>query len=650
MATQKSTPSAGSSAEAIDVEDTEESNIKIIAYNNGTSKDAKNESDTETEGESDNKVEKGAIVGDKNEGQGSDKSISHPAKANGIRDSPPYKRKKRIKLEEVLNFDILLPNDRNNNGVREAKKEFYNGFVSYRKLVDRLRPVFMERNTPEHKTKISQWLVGKIMERGGRFLKEDGDGSAGNCKAMSLKESLQYTIYAFEDEQKWPDIQAFLRGGVPMPPLAGGVPMPPLAAMSSQGMLRNPLVITQLPETMLGPSSTQDISSLGQEALAGAKRAISEQFKNPHASDEPPQKKIKMKMPFFRNADQKQNALKKLLHETENQESPVPLQKILHERQLIRTELTENQEILLMRQERLSRLEGEFVMFQDRQTIFPSERWLAEKIVRQEEIFENRELLGIQHQRCRRLQTLLELNERQMFEQQSILGRERLKHEAVNIPKSGVENGKSTTKEDTGQEEKGPEATEKESARADTRAVIEAEIKKQHQETAARLRQQQLAMEQANLKKRAALEQRSSIELALEQKIAMEHEIQYRLAMEHAMKRQQAMQHAMDVQKRMLRRGEIAQATTEAALLEAASLGSASLQSKRSSISKEPTPDAPESMGAGTKQTTIEAREAGGQQTNTGSVSTEEKYNGDDTAVAAEEYDYDDDDEYSIVI
>ena len=58
-------------------------------------------------------------------------------------------------------------------------------------------------------------------------------------------------------------------------------------------------------------------------------------------------------------------------------------------------------------------------------------------------------------------------------------------------------------------------------------------------------------------------------------------------------------------------------------------------------------------MGAGTKQTSIEARETGaGQQNNEVSVSTaEEKYNGGDTA-AAEEYDDDDDDddEYSITI
>lgn len=649
MATQKSTTSAGSPAEVIDIEETKESNIKIIACSNGTSKDAKNDSDTETEDESDSKMEKEAIDGDKIEGQGSDKLISHPAKANGIDDSllttPPYIRKKRIKLEDVQNFDILLPNDRNNHGVREAKKDFYNGFVSYRKLVDRLRPVFMECDTSVHKTKISQWLVGKITDRGGRFLKEDGDGTAGNCKVMSHKESIQYTIYAFEDRQKLPDIEAFLEGKLQT--------LPP-ADTSSQARLRNPLAMPQQQEMMLAPSFPQDISSLGHEALAGANRVISEQFNNPHASCEPPKKKTRMRMPFF-NTTAKMNPLKKPLQETENQSSPAHLQKMLRERQLIRTELTENQEILLMRQERLSQLEGEYRIFQDRQMFLPSERWLAEKILLQEELFENRELLGIQHQRCRRLTTLLELNETQMFEKSLLIGREKLKLEdAQSISKSGVEYGKSTTKEDSGQEGKGVEAGEKESTGEETRAMMEAEIQKQQQQNARNTlrRQRQIAMEhlefkrQAELKKRAALEQRTAIEHAFEQKTAMEHEIQYRQAMGHAMKRQQTMQHAMEVQKLMMRRGEIAQAaiTSDAALLEAASL-----QSSRSGIPKEATPDIQDSLDTGAKQTTIEAREAGGQQTNEVSVSTEEKYNGGDTA-AAEESDDDDDDEYSIVI
>lgn len=166
------------------------------------------------------------------------------------------------------------------------------------------------------------------------------------------------------------------------------------------------------------------------------------------------------------------------------------------ERQTIQGELTENKEILLMRQERLSRLEVDFRLFQERQIMpFPSEQWLAEKIIRQEEIFEFRELLQIQFQRCRRLQTLLELNERQMFEQKMTIARG-----------FGVEK-----------------------------------------------RKQQLAVQQMvdqHYVLEAELNRRS---IVAEQNNALEQEIKYRQEMEHAMNRQMETKQAMAARQHMIR-------------------------------------------------------------------------------------------------
>ncbi len=639
ITTQKS--SAASSADVIDVEKPAESNIQIIDYSNGTLKHSKNDSDTETDDELEN-MTKATSKGTASL-TASQTEQSNNISPNKIVESTEALKRKRVKLEEVKNFDILLPNNKNGHGVREAKKYFYTGFISFRKLIDKLRSVFMEHDTPEHQTKISQWLVGKIAERNGRFLREEGDGTSGNCKVMTLRESLQYTICAFQDGMEWPAILASIEGT--------GIKSTPVVAA-------NPLTMPQLTAGVMKPPQAISISANNSSQVAANRATTGEVRVTQAAPAAPPLKKLKTAdgeaaMSPKLNATADQNVNKKLSSESNKYGTSMQLQKIMRERQLIRTELEENHEILLMRQERLSQLECEFRIFLDRQMFLHSERWLSEKILRQEEIFENRELLGIQRQRCLRLQTLLELNERQLLELQS-----KLRSEKFQSPENS---------QTIGQEAKAE-------AIQTTETLVEAEIKK-HQQTAAAQRalDERIAFE-TEFKRRMAAEQRSAMEMALEQRKAMEHEIQYRHAMEHAMRRQATMQQAMKVRQLMMERGETALVNAEDSLLETEILNSIKNIPKPSSdpkpvadskpssdptptVNARPTPDPPAprpdvaassstATAATTKPTTIIIERVpgtivGGQNSNQAPVVVE-------TSPAEEAEESDDD--YSIVI
>ena len=472
-------------------------------------------------------------------------------------------KRQRIKLEDVRNFDILLPNQKNCSGVRIAKKDFYDGFVWYRKLIDKVRPAFMKCSTIEEKFKVSKWLIKKAEERGGRFLKENGDGTSGVCRVMTLQDTLKYTMVAFEDEKPWTTIASFLEGKKEADPSCAK----PSQEIDLDGRLKSKVLVQQDIEvgstlslhrshTSLNDILEAEISNSEQEPFAKTKTAISD---NIRPSSEPPAKKSKIlataAMPLvptsLSNPDTKavHNGTEKALKGPEPYNSSLALQNCLMERQMIREELIENKEILLMRQERLSRLEAEFRLFQNPQLFLPSEKWLSEKILRQEELFENRELLGIQQQRCRRLQTLMELNERQVIEHQSSIEREKLKVETLqNVSKQEYGVREVMNKMTTSQHAQPERAIENELI-GNTNNINN--VKTTLDEMRKQKMQQQLAA-QRMIDQHVALEVEMNRRAALDKKKAMEQEIEYRLAMERAVQRQVEMRKAIEARQLMM--------------------------------------------------------------------------------------------------
>ena len=624
---------AASSPEVIDV-DTDElkSSINAHTITNGVPKKANGDSETETENELESIIKKSATADGTVKGQGSSKTESNQEQARNTECSPGstpvktaeicIKRTHRVKLEEVRNFDILLLNSKNCNTVRQAKIEFYTGLISYRKLIDRLRPVFLERNTPMHKTKIGKWLVGKITDKGGRFLKEDGDGATGNCKVMSFQESLQYTIDAFE-RKPWTAISALM------------------GESSHEHKIHAKAQSQRFTAELLSENST----SLDQDTLEISKKDMDEHIVNNHVTSDSPHKKMKLgatgdattlhessSSTLHGNSDQNQsNRILEDLREKKFRESPL-LQKCLMERKVIRAEFTENKEILMMRQERLSHLESDFRLFQERQMFLPDERWLAEKILRQEEIFENRELLAIQNQRCRRLHTLLDLNERQMFEHQTRIRREKLKLEnGQDATQQGApfEPGKVVVKNDIARRDSEPgkvnakESIENNIVRGSTRARMEEELRRRQQIGARQKLDHHIAIEteikrrkafdarqkldhhiaiEAEIKRRKAFDQKAtmeqmilhnqtaSMEQVIQHKTAMEQEMKYRQAMEHARQRQAVMQESMKARQIMMSRTDrpLPPPSSESTHLQTTKRGDR--------ILPKATPDAPTSM------------------------------------------------------
>lgn len=568
--------------------DRDESSIKIKSHTNEKSKDAE-ASATETENGLEDEKNQNPRDGDKLEGKRNHERISDQEKVitisdssddNSGKDNCKSAKRKRIKLEDVQNFDILLPNQKNSDGVRQAKTDFYNGFISYRKLIDRTRPIFMERDTPDHRLKIGRWLIDKIQERGGRFLKEDGDGATGNCKVMTADDALDYTVKTFEDP--WTAFASFIKENKEDQSLAKSSQESNVdCKLKFSAHEQDMKIATALssPQSRMSSADTSltEISSSEQESFAIARKAISESYKSIYASSEPALKEMKTgataAMPLCPSsssnlhANSDWNALEQGLEDTASHKSKLVLQSCLRERQVLRAELAENQEILLIRQERLSHLEAEFRLFQDCQMFLRSERWLTEKILHQEAIFENRELLGIQHQRCRRLSTLLQLNERQIFEHQTIIEREKLKMETLlSIRKQGLsfERGaqeKLMHKIIAGQDMEAKTVNVRESIyngnNKNTKMVLQGQMRKELF-AAQQMIGQHLALED-EMKRRAAFEQTS----------AMEQEIQYRKAMEHAVKRQAAMKQAMEARQLMMSRAGLSQHLSEKMFREA---------------------------------------------------------------------------------
>ena len=585
MNSHSSLPKAAvaSLSEVVDM-DRDESSTKIEARTNETSKDEKAAAiETEDDGLEDdqnqNPSDGAKVKGKRNHEMMSDQenaiAISDSSDDSTEKNSLKIAKRRRLKLEDIRIFDILLPNHKNSSGVRKAKIDFYSGFISYRKLIDRTRPIFMESDTHDHRLKIGRWLIDKIRERGGRFLKEDGDGSTGNCKVMTADDALDYTVKTFDDPAS--AFASFFGENNEDQSLAkslqeSNVDSKPESSAHEQDTKAATALSSQQSRASLADTLRTEILSSKQDPFTIAREAITKSYENIYASSEPDAAAAMPLHPpsssnLYANSDR--IALENGLENTVIRKSELVLQSCLREMQVIRTELAENQEILLIRQERLRRLETEFIMFQDTQMFLPSERWWADRILRQEEIFENRELLGIHHQRCRRLSTLLQLKERQVCEHQTIMGREKMKLETLRSMKrqgSAFENEvreKLMEKIISGQDVEakavnGRELIDNGSNNKTNMLAVEEQIMKKKLCDAQRVMDARWALE-CEMKRRATVEQNS----------AMEQEIQYRQAMGHAAKRQASMKQAMEVRQLMMSRAGTSQHLSEMMFREA---------------------------------------------------------------------------------
>jgi hypothetical protein len=585
MSSDSSLQKAAASSEVIDV-DRDEPKIKIENAGSFSARETEDELEDDKNQNPNNGNEvksqesSKATSGQDNENDAGDSSDGNSTENNSMTPNGKY-----TKLEEVQKFDILLPKESITSEVGQTKKDLYTGFISYRKLIGRIKPVYMERDTSEHKTKIGKWMIARVEERGGRFLKELGDGTSGNCKVMTAEESLDITINSFEDNIQWTDIARSIHGNKEgSKQLAQGSNVDNISHEQIMQLTAQPTI----------PQSRMMAAELQQPDMSSSTGKIAE----------PPLKKIKTGVagamfpgpPSSLNLPLELNVSEKDLAHNDTQKAQFLLQNCLRERQMIRAELTENQEILLMRQERLSRLEAEFRVFQDRQIFLTSERFLTEKILRQEEIFENRELLGIQHQRCRRLQTILELNERQMYEQveqQTKLGREKLKLDSKRNASQEEKSSEIPTRENVmdqifaGQDAHQKKVLMNQLIQGDnsTRALMEAEM-----------REQQLATQQV-IDHHVALEVEMNRRAVLEQRAAMEQELKYRQTMEHAVNRQAAMQQAMEARQLMMAQSGISQPHEVQPSEVQPSDVTLQETSKKSSATEVAIPDVKQSMG-----------------------------------------------------
>mmetsp|Transcript_4545 Transcript_4545/g.11728 ORF Transcript_4545/g.11728 Transcript_4545/m.11728 type:complete len:591 (-) Transcript_4545:576-2348(-) len=481
-------------------------------------------------------------------------------------------KRQRMKLDDIRNFDILLPNQKNCSGMIKAENNFYDGFVRYRKFIDKVRPAFMKCNTMEEKFKISKWLIKKVEEQGGRFLKENGDETNDTWTLMTEQDTLKYTMIAFEDEKPWATFASFLEGKKEADQwfTKASLKIDIDGRWKSKALEQRD---TKAGSTLSLPQSQRsskdiseaEISNSEQKSPSKARTAISD---NARLSSEPPAKKTKIlgtaAMPVgpttSSNADAKpvDNAEEKASKGAETYNSSLAIQTCLRERQMIREELIESQEILLLRQERVSRIEAEFRLFQNRQLFFPTEQWLTEKILRQEELLENRELSGIQQQRCRRLQTLMELNERQLFEHQAAMEREKLKIETLQSVskrenpfeigvREKVMNKVTSSQHAQPKREIGRELIVNSSSNNKNVMTTLEEMRKK------KLQRQIVAQEMVD--KQVALEVKRNRRAALDNtKKAIEQEIEYRVAMEDAVQRQVGTQKEIEARRFMLAR------------------------------------------------------------------------------------------------
>jgi len=222
------------------------------------------------------------------------------------------------------------------------------------------------------------------------------------------------------------------------------------------------------------------------------------------------------------------------------QESSLLVQKSFREKQILEEEFSENQELLIIYQARLRRLEREYRVLQERQLYRPSEEWLSERIIREHEIIQNQELFNVQKQRCRRLNVSLEVNDRRILEQQMMLEKEIWQNEAV----GNISPAEFALKDSfCGKNKEEQQLASKEWEQNKVTAPVSRDINSL----------QRILTAQEVVCQERAFESELKRQTLFEQQDAMHQTVTYRLAMQQAMKRKAKVQEAMKERLLMMR-------------------------------------------------------------------------------------------------
>mmetsp|Transcript_15 Transcript_15/g.39 ORF Transcript_15/g.39 Transcript_15/m.39 type:complete len:634 (+) Transcript_15:221-2122(+) len=442
---------------------------------------------------------------------------------------------KVVPWKDVRKIDVVCRDKKHRHGSQQAKIDFHHGFVWFRKLIDKVRPAFMECDI-HGKSTIGRWVTERVLKRGGKFL-EDNE-TTGECREMAVWDVLEYTISILGDDRPWTTVV--------------------------HSSCRDEIAPDQSWETLLN-EFVHDCGlkpNILEKILVNSHILSEPSRKKPrvHLSPVVPPEEISSQSMLPARFDRV--ALERALEEQQrSKEPPLYLRNYWRQKRALEEELVENGEILVMRQERLGRLQREYRLLQERQMYLPSEKWLTERIVRQEEIFENQELMEIQKQRCLRLRAHLELNERKMLENQALLeNQKRLlldrslsSDDVLRSILGGVRQGK--TEEDLMsqrplEEQKMPSSMASELAK--------------NRELRRMLVQQGVLNQQRSLEIELNRNQEIASNRNKEELIAADQERKDRIAMEETLKRRAAMQQAMEeFRQRMINNQQVSYAAPE---------------------------------------------------------------------------------------
>jgi hypothetical protein len=80
-----------------------------------------------------------------------------------------------VKEDDITQFDVVFVGRGGNQSIME--NEIYRGYVWYRCILGKLKPVFHAISSKSGKIKLSRWVVKKIKAFGGRFLIKDKEGN-----------------------------------------------------------------------------------------------------------------------------------------------------------------------------------------------------------------------------------------------------------------------------------------------------------------------------------------------------------------------------------------------------------------------------------------------------------------------------------------
>jgi hypothetical protein len=80
-----------------------------------------------------------------------------------------------VKEDDITQFDVVFVGRGGNQSIME--NEIYRGYVWYRCILGKLKPVYHDISSKSGKIKLSRWVVNKIKAFGGRFLIKDKEGN-----------------------------------------------------------------------------------------------------------------------------------------------------------------------------------------------------------------------------------------------------------------------------------------------------------------------------------------------------------------------------------------------------------------------------------------------------------------------------------------